>query len=69
MEVRTVENAGTGARLTKTVICESELGYLMDLVQYMESIALPVRDFLELIINNHNSQVSQDKQFQVGLLR
>lgn len=69
MEVKTVENAGTGARLTKTVICESELGYLMDSsTVYGEYHDYSVRDFLELIINNHNSQVSQDKQFQVGIV-
>lgn len=53
--------------LKKTVICESELGYLMDSIQpYGEYHNITVKGFLELLINNHNSQVSTDKKFVVG---
>lgn len=53
--------------LTKTVVCESELGYLMDSTQrYGEYHNISVRDFLSKIIDNHNKQVSIDKQFAVG---
>lgn len=53
--------------LTKTVVCESELGYLMDSTQrYGEYHNISVRDFLSKIIDNHNKQVSIDKQFTVG---
>ena len=54
---------------SKSVVCESELGYLMDSVQfYGEYHNISVRGFLELMINNHNSQVSEDKQFTVGVV-
>lgn len=53
--------------LTKSITCESELGYLMDSVQsYGEYHDISVRRFLELIIDNHNKQVSEDKYFTVG---
>lgn len=55
--------------LKKTVVCESEMGYLMDSIQpYEEYHNISVRGFLELIINNHNSQVSNDKKFAVGIV-
>lgn len=53
--------------LKKTVICESEIGYLMDSIQpYGEYHNITVKGFFELLINNHNSQVSADKKFVVG---
>lgn len=53
--------------LKKTVICESEMGYLMDSIQpYGEYHNMTVKGFFELLINNHNSQVSADKKFVVG---
>lgn len=55
--------------LSKSVVCESELGYLMDSVQsYGEYNNITVRGFLELIIDNHNKQVSEDKYFTVGIV-
>ena len=54
---------------SKNVVCESELGYLMDSIQpYGEYHNISVKGFLELIINNHNSQVSEDKKFTVGVV-
>ena len=59
----------TSGLLSKGVICESELGYLMDSVQsYGEYHNITVRSFLELIIDNHNKQVSEDKKFTVGIV-
>ena len=53
--------------LKKTVICESEMGYLMDSIQpFGEYHNITVKGFFELLINNHNSQVSADKRFVVG---
>ena len=53
--------------LKKTVICESEMGYLMDSIQpYGEYHNITVKGFLELLINNHNSQVAANKRFVVG---
>lgn len=53
--------------LLTNVVCESELGYLMDSVtKYGEYHDISVRDFLQIIIENHNAQVSEDKHFTVG---
>lgn len=52
---------------TKTVVCESDLGYLMDSTQrYGEYHNISVKDFLEIIIEQHNKQVSEDKHFSIG---
>ena len=49
------------------VVCESELGYLMDsITKFGEYHDISVRDFLRIIIDNHNCQVSEDKQFALG---
>lgn len=53
--------------LSKSVTCESELGYLMDTTTvYGEYHNISVRDFLQVIISNHNSQVSAEKRFILG---
>lgn len=50
-----------------SVICESELGYLMDsTTRYGEYHDISVRDFLNIIIDNHNKQTSKDKHFILG---
>ena len=56
--IQTPDMSSSGL-LSKSVICESELGYLMDSVQsYGEYHDITVRGFLELIIDNHNKQVT-----------
>ena len=66
--IQTPDMSSSGL-LSKSVICESELGYLMDSVQsYGEYHNITVRGFLELIIDNHNKQVSEDKHFTVGIV-
>ena len=66
--IQTPDMSSSGL-LSKSVICESEIGYLMDSVQsYGEYHDITVRGFLELIIDNHNKQVSDDKQFTVGIV-
>lgn len=53
--------------LMMNVVCESELGYLMDsITKYGEYHDISVRDFLQIIIDNHNAQVSEDKHFKLG---
>ena len=43
------------------------MGYLMDSIQpYGEYHNITVKGFLELLINNHNSQVAANKRFVVG---
>lgn len=53
--------------LSISVTCESELGYLHDTKQrYGEYHNITVKDFFELIINNHNKGVEDYKKFTVG---
>ena len=53
--------------LMMNIVCESELGYLMDsITKYGEYHDISVRDFLQIIIDNHNTQVSEDKYFSLG---
>lgn len=55
--------------ISTKVVCESELGYLNDsLTTYAEYHDISVRDFLKILIENHNSQVGEDKYFQVGVV-
>lgn len=62
-----VESMDSNGMFLKNVTCESELGYLMDSsTVYEEYHNISVRDFLQVIIANHNSQVDEEKQFQVG---
>lgn len=53
--------------LKTSVICESELGYLMDsCVTYAEYHDMSVKEYLNKIINNHNAQVEKEKHFRLG---
>lgn len=61
------QSMSSNGMLAKSVTCESELGYLMDSsTVYGEYHNISVRDFLKVIIDNHNSQVDEEKQFKVG---
>ncbi|WP_066679307.1 phage tail spike protein, partial [Clostridium septicum] len=62
-----VESMESSGELFKNVVCESELGYLMDSsTVYGEYHNISVKDFLKVIIDNHNNQVSEDKRFMLG---
>lgn len=51
----------------KSFICESILGYLQDSSQrHAEIHDTTIREFLKIIIDNHNKQVEPHKQFKVG---
>lgn len=64
-----IEKMDSNGMFIKNVTCESELGYLMDSsTVYGEYHNISVRDFLKVIIDNHNSQVDEEKQFQVGIV-
>ena len=57
----------SSSELKTNVVCESELGYLMDSsVTYAEYHDMSVKDFLKKLIDNHNSQVDKEKHFEVG---
>ncbi|AYE35320.1 phage tail spike protein [Clostridium septicum] len=61
------EKMNNNGVLTKSVVCESELGYLMDSsTTYGEYHNISVKNFLKVIIDNHNNQVSEDKKFVLG---
>lgn len=48
-------------------VCESVLGYLQDSTQsYAKVSNTSVKEYLEIIINNHNSQVEPHKRFVLG---
>lgn len=77
----TVEQDGTeifSGRPTKTytdfykrkyVYCEGELAYLNDSIQRpAEYHNMTVRGYLEALIQAHNEQVTEDKQFEVGIV-
>lgn len=53
--------------VSKTFICESELGYLLDTYQSYEEIHnVTVKGYLERLILVHNANTDSNKQFTVG---
>ncbi|MEG0297427.1 MAG: phage tail protein [Clostridium sp.] len=53
----------------KNVVCESELAYLTDsTTRYGEYHNISVRQYLELVIDNHNKNVELEKRFEVGII-
>lgn len=53
--------------ISKRVTCESYLGYLYDSVQpFAEEATMSLRDFLQLVIDNHNACVGSSKRLQLG---
>ena len=53
--------------VSKTFICESELGYLLDTYQSYEEIHnITVKGYLERLIRVHNANTDSNKQFTVG---
>ena len=61
------DEMGTDGLVSKTFLCESELGYLCDSVQlYGEFHEITVASFLEYLLTQHNSLVEESKQFTAG---
>lgn len=59
----------SNGKLYTNVLCESELGYLNDsTTRYGEYHDISVRDFLKVIIDNHNSMVTDEKKFELGIV-
>ena len=53
--------------ISKSVLCESELGYLLDTYQSYEKIQnLTVKGYLEKLIEKHNTHTDMNKRFVVG---
>lgn len=60
----------SSGKLYTNVICESELGYLNDsTTRYGEYHDISVSDFLKVMIDNHNSMVTADKRFELGIVQ
>lgn len=51
---------------THQITCESDLAYLCDSIVRPFEFQGSIYQFMEKIINNHNSQVETRKQFQIG---
>lgn len=51
---------------TKTVFCEGELAFLLDSIQLPYDFSGNIDKFFTMLIANHNSQVDEEKQFQIG---
>lgn len=70
--LRPKESMSDSGAFSKSFICESELGYLYDSCQrHGEYHDISVRDFLQVMIDNHNRDVADDeidKTFQVGIV-
>lgn len=66
------ESMSESGAFVKSFVCESELGYLNDSCQrHGEYHDITVRDFLQVIIDNHNADIANDpidKTFQVGIV-
>lgn len=69
MPTESMEESGA---FSKSFICESELGYLNDSAQrHGEYHNITVREFLKVIIDNHNRDVAKDginKTFELGIV-
>ena len=51
---------------TKDVVCEGSLAYLIDSAQRPFSLSGNIHDFLAQMVENHNRQVEERKQFVLG---
>lgn len=59
----------SSGNISKSVICESFLGYLQDSVQnYVEERNWTPEELLTEALNVHNSQMEEEKQFKVGIV-
>lgn len=55
--------------ITKQVYCVGELAFLFDSIQPQKKYQnYTIRQFLESLINEHNSQVEERKRFEIGIV-
>lgn len=55
--------------VSKTCICESELGYLCDTVQvYKELHGISPKGYLQLLLDNHNENIEEEKKLYLGVV-
>lgn len=61
------KNMSSDGLISKSVTCESFLGYLCDSVQpYAPEDLYTLNDFIDLVLSNHNAQVETEKQIFRG---
>ncbi len=64
-----VRESDKGFDMTKQVYCVGELAFLFDSIQPQAKYQnYTIRQFLEMLINNHNSQVEERKRFTIGIV-
>lgn len=61
-----VLNDEVGWHNERKVSCEGELAFLLDSIQRPYDFTGGIRDFLSMLITNHNAQVDAEKQFTLG---
>lgn len=61
-----VLNDEVGWHNERKVSCEGELAFLLDSIQRPYDFTGGIRDFLSMLITNHNVQVDAEKQFVLG---
>ena len=61
------EKMESSGLIYKSVTCEGFLGYLCDSIQpYAEEKTLPLNDFIDWVLENHNAQVEDEKKIYRG---
>lgn len=61
------EKMESSGLIYKSVTCEGFLGYLCDSIQpYAEEKTLPLNDFIDWVLKNHNAQVEDEKKIYRG---
>lgn len=64
-EGRVIDNDDESDK-TRSIVCEGEMGYLIDSIQQPYDEDFVLIEFLEFLIDNHNRQVDAWKQFKLG---
>lgn len=64
-EGRVIDNDDESDK-TRSIVCEGEMGYLIDSIQQPYDEDFVLIEFLEFLIDNHNRQVDGWKQFKLG---
>lgn len=55
-----------GMHNEKAVTCEGELAFLLDSIQRPYDFTGSITEYLQFLLDSHNSQVEEDKQFALG---
>lgn len=64
---RVIED-GDDTYKTREIYCEGELAYFIDSIQSPYNYTGTIQGFIELLLNSHNAQVEEYKQFKLGTI-